>query len=429
MKRLQLSLLAAFVFALSGQSAVNPNSPILGALDHTKGQVTLGGVPAGAGATLAPGSLVTTGSDSAATLVVRGSEFTMNANTQVSMPATSQGINLRQGTLLVKQQPSSDAKVAFPGAFVVIKGEGGSGALAEVATVGTSSKITVEHGLAEIHAAGAPMLLHAGQWARVEAAGSMPRAGDQSGASAGGGPEAGKVTREVPKGTVERQGKDLPLVTNDPVDWNDIVRTQDKGRLQITLTDGSVLSVGSRSEMKIVKHDAQTQETEIELTSGSVKADVQKITKAGGHFEVKTKTAVIGVTGTTFLVSSDPKKGTTVCNTTKKQGTDEYTGEEEVTVTDLSGNQQKRKIKSGFCMLFPLGGAAAVPIAASASTIAGLSTATTVGAAVAVGAGAAVGLSTGVIVAIGAGAAAGLGVGIAAATGAFSSSSSPTTTP
>src|SRR5271165_3143751 len=99
MKRLQLSLLAAFVFALSGQSAVNPNSPILGALDHTKGQVTLGGVPAGAGATLAPGSLVTTGSDSAATLVVRGSEFTMNANTQVSMPATSQGINLRQGTL------------------------------------------------------------------------------------------------------------------------------------------------------------------------------------------------------------------------------------------------------------------------------------------------------------------------------------------
>ncbi|MGA7409954.1 MAG: FecR family protein [Bryobacteraceae bacterium] len=119
---------------------------------------------------------------------------------------------------------------------------------------------------------------------------------DQSGGAAGG-QEAGKVTREVPKGTVERQGKDSPLVTNDPVDWNDVVRTQEKGRLQITLTDGSMLSVGSRSEMKIVKHDADAQQTDIDLTTGTVRVDVKKITKDGGHFNVHTKTAVIGVTG------------------------------------------------------------------------------------------------------------------------------------
>jgi hypothetical protein len=116
-------------------------------------------------------------------------------------------------------------------------------------------------------------------------------------AAAAGGQEAGKVTREVPKGTVERQGKGLPLVTNDPVDWNDVVRTQDKGRLQITLTDGSVLSVGSRSEMTIVKHDADAQQTDIDLTTGTMRVDVKKITKDGGHFNVHTKTAVIGVTG------------------------------------------------------------------------------------------------------------------------------------
>ena len=119
---------------------------------------------------------------------------------------------------------------------------------------------------------------------------------DQSGAAAGG-PEAGKVTKEVPKGSVERQGKALPLVTNDPVDWNDVVRTQDKGRLQITLTDGSVLTVGSRSEMTIVKHDADAQQTDIDLTTGTIKVQVNKITKDGGHFQVHTKTAVIGVTG------------------------------------------------------------------------------------------------------------------------------------
>jgi hypothetical protein len=127
----------------------------------------------------------------------------------------------------------------------------------------------------------------------AEATSTQP---DQSGAAVGG-PEAGKVTREVPKGTVGRQGKELPLVTNDPVDWNDVVRTQEKGRLQITLTDGSLLSVGSRSEMTIVKHDAEAQQTDIELTTGTVRVDVKKISKDGGHFNVHTKTAVIGVTG------------------------------------------------------------------------------------------------------------------------------------
>ncbi len=102
--------------------------------------------------------------------------------------------------------------------------------------------------------------------------------------------EAGKVTREVPQGTVQRQGKtEMPLVVNDPVDWNDTVHTQNKGRLQITLTDGSVLSVGSRSEMKVVKSDPATQQTDIDLVNGTVKADVQKVTKSGGHFQIQQK--------------------------------------------------------------------------------------------------------------------------------------------
>ncbi len=230
-----------------------------------------------------------------------------------------------------------------------------------------------------------------------------------------GGAEAGKVTREVPHGTVDRQGKTLPLVVNDPVDWNDDVKTQEKGRLQITLTDGSVLSVGSRSEMKIIKHDPQTQQTDIELTSGTVKADVKKITQTNGHFEVHTQTAVIGVVGTTFLVKSDTK-GTTVCNTTPNS--DGSTAE--VTVTDANG-QQKTGLKSGFCAIFPVGGGAAVALSAAASTsaISGLSAATAI-AATAV-AGAAVGISTGVVVALVAAGAVGLSLGLVAATGGFSS--------
>ncbi len=191
-KRLQISFLAVFVVALNAHGAVTSDSSISGAVGDARGVVTIGGVRASIGATLAPGNSVVTGSDSAARLVVRGSEFTMHADTQVSLPLTSQGIDLQRGTLLVKEQPAGKVRVAFPGAFVVIKGESGSGALTEVATVGTTSRITVEQGLAEIHAAGAPMLLHAGQWARLEAVGSTPRVTDQSGASTGSGSQAGK---------------------------------------------------------------------------------------------------------------------------------------------------------------------------------------------------------------------------------------------
>lgn len=223
--------------------------------------------------------------------------------------------------------------------------------------------------------------------------------------------EAGKVTREVPQGTVQRQGgKEMPLSQNDPVDWNDTVHTQNRGRLQITLKDGSVLSVGSRSEMKVVKADPVTQQTDIELVNGTVKADVQKVTKTGGHFQIHTKTAVIGVIGTTLLAKSDDK-GTMVCNTTKN--TDGAPTEAEVVVTDINGTQTQ-KLKSGFCAYFPLTGAAvALSAAASSSTIAGMAGATVITAGSAA-------LATGAVVAIGGGVAAAGTVGGLAAAGTFS---------
>lgn len=237
---------------------------------------------------------------------------------------------------------------------------------------------------------------------------SAGQSGQQPAQSGGAPIVAGKVTREVPKGTVERQGQQSPLVVNDPVDWDDTVHTQDKGRLQITLKDGSVLSVGSRSEMKIVKADAEKQQTDIDLVSGTVKADVQKVTKSGGHFQIHTKTAVIGVIGTTLLAKSDDR-GTTVCNVTKNSNGQEA----EVVVTDVNGTQTQ-KLKSGFCAFFPLAGAAvALSASVSASTIAGMTTATVVTTAAAVG--------TGTVVAVAGAGAAGASLGGLAAAGTFSS--------
>ena len=420
---LWLAALALIVTAQAGRAEAPAPSVPLGLLEQAAGSVSVHGSAALPGATVMAGDLISTGARSSARLQLRsgvwaneGPESQMVA----SLGAQASDVELRSGAVVVGRQSPDAVRVNFPGAWVVVKGSAGKGALCEVESSGSSSKVTLVAGVAEIHTSGGPVLLQAGQWARLEAAGSPPRAGGQSGATAGG-PEAGRVTREVPKGTVQRQGagQELPLMQNDPVQWNDVVHTQERGRLQITLVDGSVLSVGSRSEMRVLKADPEAQQTDIELIHGTVKADVQKVTKSGGHFEIHTKTAVIGVVGTTLLVKED-KKGTMVCNTTKDSN-----GEAEVSVTDANGTQQK-KLKTGFCAFFPLSGAAvALTAGASASTIAGMTTATIVTAAAA-GA-TAVAVSTTVIVTVVTVGAVGGIVGGLAAAGTFSST--PTSNP
>ena len=73
------------------------------------------------------------------------------------------------------------------------------------------------------------------------------------------------------------------------------------------LLDGSTLNVGARSEIKILKHDPQAQQTQIELAVGKVQANVQKITAPGGKFELRTKSAVIGTIDTSFVAETDGK--------------------------------------------------------------------------------------------------------------------------
>src|SRR5439155_18021065 len=81
-------------------------------------------------------------------------------------------------------------------------------------------------------------------------------------------------------------------------------------RARIALDDGSVLNVGSESSMKVVKHDAGAQQTELELTYGKLRTQAQKIAKQDGKFEVRTPAGVAGVVGTDFFVSFDNTTGT-----------------------------------------------------------------------------------------------------------------------
>src|SRR3989475_4350310 len=59
--------------------------------------------------------------------------------------------------------------------------------------------------------------------------------------------------------------------------------------------------VGSDSSIKVVKHDAGAQQTELELTYGKLRTQAQKIAKPDGKFEVRTPAGVAGVVGTDFF--------------------------------------------------------------------------------------------------------------------------------
>src|SRR2546421_10988561 len=115
------------------------------------------------------------------------------------------------------------------------------------------------------------------------------------------GQRAGEVSRVIPAVNIARSGKTISASAKTAVDWLDLVNTQMNARARIALDDGSVLNVGSESSMKVVKHDAGAQQTELELTYGKLRTQAQKIAKPDGKFEVRTPAGLAGLVGTEFF--------------------------------------------------------------------------------------------------------------------------------
>jgi hypothetical protein len=134
---------------------------------------------------------------------------------------------------------------------------------------------------------------------------SLPAMADPQAASQ----QAGQINALIPSATRNAQA----ATVKEELDWNDLLKTEHTGRVRAGLTDGSILSVGSDSELRIVQHDSASQQTALELNFGKVRSQVVKITKPGGKFEMKTPNAVIGVIGTDFYVGFEDNKTTVIC--------------------------------------------------------------------------------------------------------------------
>jgi hypothetical protein len=120
---------------------------------------------------------------------------------------------------------------------------------------------------------------------------------------------AGHITALIPAATRNTQ----PAQARDTLQWNDLLQTSQTGRLRAGLTDGSILSLGSASELRVVQHDAASQQTSLELNYGKLRNRVVRITQPNGKYEVKTPNAVIGVIGTDFYVAYANNATTVIC--------------------------------------------------------------------------------------------------------------------
>src|ERR1700730_11232281 len=124
---------------------------------------------------------------------------------------------------------------------------------------------------------------------------------------------AGHITALLPEDQVLRESQTLAAAKDMVLLWRDEVKTEKGGRVRIELSDGSVLNVGSESQLRILKHDARYQQTTLELLYGRLLATAVRITKPSGKFDVRTPVAVAGVVGTQFGLRVDPDSTDVVC--------------------------------------------------------------------------------------------------------------------
>ncbi len=244
----------------------------------TRGEVRVGGHAALSGTTVFAGDVISTGRGSSVEVRLQsGTIATLSENGELSLAADSAALRLSQGVVSVRNAGDQQARLLLPNATVVIESEGGFPALCRVAASGRVAQIFADRGRVEVRGRGQAHRLLPGKSLRLEA--GMPQVAGQP---------AGKVANAIPDETVQRSGQtaQAPLKVNDGVLWEDTVRTLGNGRVRIALEDGSLINIGARSVMRITKHDAASQQTEIELQLGKLRGQVVKLSKPGASFQV-----------------------------------------------------------------------------------------------------------------------------------------------
>ncbi|NOT15403.1 MAG: FecR domain-containing protein [Methylotenera sp.] len=113
----------------------------------------------------------------------------------------------------------------------------------------------------------------------------------------------GKVTAVHGMAVVERNGQSFEAGTDVLVCNGDKYQTDSTSVMELTLRDGSIITVGKDSVFTVSTYHIYKNKPSValfELTKGAFRAVTGFMTKRPHRYEVKTATATIGVRGTDF---------------------------------------------------------------------------------------------------------------------------------
>jgi hypothetical protein len=136
------------------------------------------------------------------------------------------------------------------------------------------------------------------------------------GPAPGGAPPAGTVTFLAGEASRLQGDQRRPLALGSAVFQGDVIETARRTRLELKLSDASVLRLGpvSRVELDAAAFGASADDRKVsaKLRVGNVWANVTRSLGGEARFEVKTENAVAGVRGTTFCVDASKDKSVVV---------------------------------------------------------------------------------------------------------------------
>jgi ferric-dicitrate binding protein FerR (iron transport regulator) len=267
----------------------------------TGAKAQLNGVKLISGTTLFRGDIITLGPDSSVALHYGNNHVLAAPETELVVG--SEGVSLRRGRVQIRLAAADSFAVAGPFFRVNVVPSGGNSGSAEVHVGGSQAQVSAVAGIAELKVAGSETayVLHAGDAARMDSASAGAEGGQASLASA-----AGQVSRLLPEVQIQRASQQMAASIAAPLYWNDDLHSGSSGRARVSLNDGSLLNLGSNSELRVLQHDAQAQQTSLDLAVGRMRGQVVKLSRPGAKFEIRTPTGVAGLVGTDFHLLAMP---------------------------------------------------------------------------------------------------------------------------
>lgn len=301
-----LALLTCFLFSAASREesafgATPASGPRASAAGITGADAQLNGSRLIPGATLFRGDIVKLGAASSAALQF-GNDLVLAAS-GTELVVESGGVNMRSGRVQIRLAGADSFAVAGPFFHVNVAPSSGSSGSVEILVGGTRALVSAIGGVADLTTDGSdlPYRLHAGEVARMDAA-SVDAGGGQTSSV----PAAGQVSRLLPDVQIDRASQRTIASIAAPVYWNDDLRSGSSGRARVSLTDGSLLNLGSNSELRVLQHDAQAQQTSLDLAVGRMRGQVVKLSRPGAKFEIRTPAGVAGLVGTDFYLLATP---------------------------------------------------------------------------------------------------------------------------